>query len=276
MWRPAKRGLAANSGLMTVPKGLRRKRRQPWLEKDRERTTRRELATREHERRSREPRTLNREPNLGTRTQNPEPRTARFTMIADGTATSVHGRSRRPRSARGSWRYSRADSRADGALDSFTVRTHLRAGQMDGASDSDPPRADRDGAGHPRALGAVTTPTTQRRGSIRTTGSRATRRRAGADALNALVAMSTMNHALFAIAVGHRARHAVFPSGVRRDLSVDWLIHQMAGHQIHHLKQLEVIAKLLKAGKAGGLRREGGWKQEGEERAATRWRPTAC
>jgi len=25
-------------------------------------------------------------------------------------------------------------------------------------------------------------------------------------------------------------------------LTVDWIIHQMAGHQIHHLKQLEQIA----------------------------------
>ena len=25
-------------------------------------------------------------------------------------------------------------------------------------------------------------------------------------------------------------------------LTVDWIVHQMAGHQIHHLKQLEAIA----------------------------------
>ena len=26
-------------------------------------------------------------------------------------------------------------------------------------------------------------------------------------------------------------------------LTVDWIIHQMAGHQIHHLEQLEQIAR---------------------------------
>jgi hypothetical protein len=27
-------------------------------------------------------------------------------------------------------------------------------------------------------------------------------------------------------------------------LTVDWIIHTIAGHQIHHLKQIEQIAKL--------------------------------
>jgi DinB family protein len=64
----------------------------------------------------------------------------------------------------------------------------------------------------------------------------------GADALNALVAMSVMNRALFAsLSAADRATPFTHPE--YGSISVDWLIHQMAGHQIHHLKQLEVIAK---------------------------------
>ena len=63
----------------------------------------------------------------------------------------------------------------------------------------------------------------------------------GKDALNAFVAMATMNRAMFeglsgsdrAVALQHPEYGA---------LTVDWIIHQMAGHQIHHLKQLEQIS----------------------------------
>ena len=65
----------------------------------------------------------------------------------------------------------------------------------------------------------------------------------GADALAAFVAMAVMNHALFAaLPATDRAKPFTHPE--YGAISVDWMIHQMAGHQIHHLRQLEVIAKL--------------------------------
>ena len=63
----------------------------------------------------------------------------------------------------------------------------------------------------------------------------------GHDALDAFLGTAAMNIALFAsLSDADRATLAL-PSRVRL-LTVDWIIHQMAGHQIHHLKQLEVIA----------------------------------
>jgi hypothetical protein len=63
----------------------------------------------------------------------------------------------------------------------------------------------------------------------------------GAVALNALVAMSAMNLALFAsLSVADRATAFAHPE--YGSISVDWLIHQMAGHQIHHLRHFETIA----------------------------------
>ena len=63
----------------------------------------------------------------------------------------------------------------------------------------------------------------------------------GREALDAFLVLGTMNRALFgsltpaerAIALSHPEYGA---------LTVDWIIHQMAGHQIHHLKQLDDIA----------------------------------
>ena len=63
----------------------------------------------------------------------------------------------------------------------------------------------------------------------------------GVDALNALLAMSAMNRALFqSLSAADRATAFTHPE--YGAISVDWLIHQMAGHQIHHLRQLEAIA----------------------------------
>jgi hypothetical protein len=50
-----------------------------------------------------------------------------------------------------------------------------------------------------------------------------------------------MNIALFAsLSEADRAITLSHPD--YGSLTVDWIIHQMAGHQIHHLKQLEQIA----------------------------------
>ena len=63
----------------------------------------------------------------------------------------------------------------------------------------------------------------------------------GREALDALAALGTMNLALYAsLSAGERA--AVFSHPEYGALTVDWLIHQSAGHLVHHLKQLETIA----------------------------------
>ena len=63
----------------------------------------------------------------------------------------------------------------------------------------------------------------------------------GRDALEAFVVMARMNAALFgSLSAGDRATPFAHPE--YGALTVDWVIHQTAGHQIHHLKQLEQIA----------------------------------
>jgi hypothetical protein len=63
----------------------------------------------------------------------------------------------------------------------------------------------------------------------------------GHDALDAFVATAAMNIALFgSLSDADRATTLTHPE--YGSLTVDWIIHQIAGHQIHHLKQLEAIA----------------------------------
>lgn len=63
----------------------------------------------------------------------------------------------------------------------------------------------------------------------------------GRAALDAFLAVGAMNAALFAsLSPADRATTLSHPE--YGSLTVDWILHQMAGHQIHHLKQLEVIA----------------------------------
>ena len=63
----------------------------------------------------------------------------------------------------------------------------------------------------------------------------------GHDALDAFLGLAAMNIALFAsLSEADRALSLSHPE--YGSLTVDWIIHQMAGHQIHHLKQLDVIA----------------------------------
>lgn len=65
-------------------------------------------------------------------------------------------------------------------------------------------------------------------------------RLSGADALAAFVAIGRMNLALFdSLSPSDRAVTLSHPE--YGALTIDWIIHQMAGHQIHHLKQLEQI-----------------------------------
>jgi hypothetical protein len=63
----------------------------------------------------------------------------------------------------------------------------------------------------------------------------------GHEALEALAAMSTMNRVMFgSLTDADRAMPLSHPE--YGALTVDWIVHQMAGHLIHHLRQLETIA----------------------------------
>jgi hypothetical protein len=63
----------------------------------------------------------------------------------------------------------------------------------------------------------------------------------GHDALDAFLGLAAMNIGLFA-SLSPADRAATLSHPEYGSLTVDWIIHQMAGHQIHHLKQLDAIA----------------------------------
>jgi hypothetical protein len=63
----------------------------------------------------------------------------------------------------------------------------------------------------------------------------------GAEALDAFLALVTMNRAFFeGLSSADRATALSHPE--YGALTVDWILHQLAGHQIHHLAQIEQIA----------------------------------
>jgi len=64
---------------------------------------------------------------------------------------------------------------------------------------------------------------------------------AGKEALDALLALMTMNRTFFdGLSPADLATTLSHPE--YGALTVDWILHQLAGHQIHHLAQLEQIA----------------------------------
>ena len=63
----------------------------------------------------------------------------------------------------------------------------------------------------------------------------------GREALEAFHAMSTMNRTMFA-SLGDADRGTTLSHPEYGALTVDWIIHTIAGHQLHHLKQLEQVA----------------------------------
>jgi hypothetical protein len=63
----------------------------------------------------------------------------------------------------------------------------------------------------------------------------------GREALEALLAVSAMNAALYA-SLSPADRAVAFTHPEYGALTIDWLIHQTAGHLLHHLKQLETLA----------------------------------
>ena len=73
-------------------------------------------------------------------------------------------------------------------------------------------------------------------------GAGGSRGASGRVALDALVAANAFNRALFE-SLSPAERAAPFTHPEYGALTVDWLIHQMAGHLRHHLEQIETIAK---------------------------------
>jgi hypothetical protein len=64
----------------------------------------------------------------------------------------------------------------------------------------------------------------------------------GAAALDVFLALVMMNRTFFeALSPADRATTLSHPE--YGALTVDWILHQLAGHEIHHLQQLEQIAK---------------------------------
>jgi hypothetical protein len=62
----------------------------------------------------------------------------------------------------------------------------------------------------------------------------------GAEAVDAFLALVTMNRAFFdGLSAAERATTLSHPE--YGALTVDWILHQLAGHQIHHLAQVEQI-----------------------------------
>jgi DinB family protein len=66
-------------------------------------------------------------------------------------------------------------------------------------------------------------------------------RLAASDALAALLALGSLNAALYG-SLSPDDRAIAFSHPEYGALTVDWLIHQSAGHLVHHLKQLDAIA----------------------------------
>ncbi len=64
----------------------------------------------------------------------------------------------------------------------------------------------------------------------------------GRDAADAYVVLARMNAGFFA-GLSPSARQTAFSHPEYGALTVDWLIHQTAGHQIHHLEQLLALGR---------------------------------
>jgi len=64
----------------------------------------------------------------------------------------------------------------------------------------------------------------------------------GAEAVDAFLALVTMNRAFFdGLSPAERATTLSHPE--YGALTVDWILEQLAGHQLHHLAQIEQIAQ---------------------------------
>jgi hypothetical protein len=62
----------------------------------------------------------------------------------------------------------------------------------------------------------------------------------GQDALRALTTLMRMNHQMYS-RLSSAQREIRFAHAEYGAISVDWILHQQAGHHVHHLKQLDAI-----------------------------------
>ena len=63
----------------------------------------------------------------------------------------------------------------------------------------------------------------------------------GADAVQAFVLLANLNLGLYA-SLSEADRQIALNHDEYGPMTVDWIIHQEAGHQVHHLKQLKPLA----------------------------------
>ena len=63
----------------------------------------------------------------------------------------------------------------------------------------------------------------------------------GRDAVNVFVALATLNLALYA-SLTEAERQTTLTHDEYGELTVDWIIYQEAGHQVHHLMQLQGLS----------------------------------
>ena len=65
----------------------------------------------------------------------------------------------------------------------------------------------------------------------------------GPDAVNVFVVLASMNLALYA-SLTDAERETTLNHNEYGPMTVNWVIYQEAGHQVHHLKQLTLLGKL--------------------------------
>lgn len=65
----------------------------------------------------------------------------------------------------------------------------------------------------------------------------------GTDAVNVFVVLATLNLALYA-SLTQADRETPLTHDEYGPMTIDWIIYQEAGHQVHHLKQLTLLGKL--------------------------------
>jgi hypothetical protein len=87
---------------------------------------------------------------------------------------------------------------------------------------------------------ALTTPAYQAQSFDQDTWIARESKTSGPDALDAFLGLAALNISLFS-SLSDSDRSIPLTHPEYGSLTVDWIIHQMAGHQIHHLKQLEAI-----------------------------------
>ena len=92
-----------------------------------------------------------------------------------------------------------------------------------------------------RARMALTTPNFQAQSFDQDAWLARERGVSGPDAVNVFVALATLNLALYA-SLAQAERQITLTHTEYGALTVDWIIYQQAGHQVHHLRQLQGLS----------------------------------